>query len=120
MEEFGYEEFLMRLWIIPHSDPKLAQLTLVAIPLPDINNAVDSYHAKSGGGSFATVGPRVSIPGGPFGCPCVPVVIDCSDDPTELNTSELITMMRRLWSRMNVPHLVAPQDWATITAEGDP
>ena len=50
MEEFGYEEFLMRLWIIPHSDPKLAQLTLVAIPLPDISNAVDSHHAKGGGG----------------------------------------------------------------------
>ena len=126
MEEYGYEEFLLRLWIIPHSDPKLAQLTLVALPIPDINNAVDSHHAKGGGGypsllvddgTFATVGPRVSIPGGPFGCPCVPVVVDCSEDTTELNTAELITMMRSLWSRMNVPHLVAPQDWASTTAE---
>ena len=126
MEEFGYEEFLLRLWVIPHSDPKLAQLTLVALPIPDVNNAVDSHHVKGGGGypsllvddgTFATVGPRVSIPGGPFGCPCVPVVIDCSEDTTEVNTAELITMMRCLWGRMNVPYLVAPQDWATKTAE---
>ena len=48
MEELGYEEFLLRLWIIPHSDPKLAQLTLVALPLPDVNNAVDAHHAKGG------------------------------------------------------------------------
>ena len=124
MEELGYEEFLLRLWIIPHSDPKLAQLTIVALPLPDVNSAVDAHHAKGGGGypsllvddgSFATVGPRLSIPGGPFGCPCVPVVIDCSDDLGELNTTELVTMTRRLWSRANVPYLVTPQDWATIT-----
>ena len=45
-QEHRYGDFQVHLWIIPYSDYKLCQLMLVAVSLTDINNTVDSHHAK--------------------------------------------------------------------------
>ena len=48
MTEHGYGDFMVRLWILPFSDPKLSQLALVAVPLSNINDATDAHFAKGG------------------------------------------------------------------------
>ena len=124
MTEHGYGDFLVRLWIQPFSDPKLAQLSLVAIPLANINEATDAHFVKGTGGypsllvddsTIASVGPRVVVQGGNFGLPMVPVFISSSEDLAGVKSVELITMSRALWSRCNRPHLVSPEKWDEIT-----
>ena len=126
MTEHGYGEFLVQLWILPFSDPKLAQLSLVAIPLANVNEATDAHFAKGTGGypsllvdeaTLATVGPRIVVSGGSFGLPMVPVFIASDEDTTGVKTAELITLSRALWSRCNKPHLVSPEKWGDITAK---
>ena len=125
MEEHGYGDFLVRVWVEPFTDPKLARLTLVALPLLDVSDAVDRHHVTGGGGypcllvddsTFATVGPRVTIPGGSFGCPNVPVLVDSADEIHELDTGEMVEMTRALWSRMTLPFLVTTAEWDELTA----
>ena len=125
MQEHGYGEFLVRLWIVPYSDPKLAQLVLVAVPLSNINDATDAHFAKGGGGypsllldeaTLATVGPRI-VTGGNFGLPMVPVLIDSSEDTRSVKTGDLITLARALWSRCNKPHLVSLATWEEVTVK---
>ena len=125
MEENGYGEFLLRAWVVPYTDPKMAQVTLVAMPLLDVSDAVDRHHVTGGGGypcllvddsTFASVGPRVTIPGGSFGCPNVPVIVDSGDEIHELDTGEMVEMTRTLWSRMTLPYLVTTTKWEELTA----
>ena len=126
MQDHGYGEFMVRLWIVPYSDPKLAKLVLVAVPLANTNDATDAHFAKGGGGypslllddtTIATVGPRIVVPGGNFGLPMVPVLIDSSEDTTGVKTGDLVTLARALWSRCNKPHLVSPTTWEEVTAK---
>ena len=126
MSKHGYGEFLVRLWILPYSDPKLAQLALVAVPLPNVNDATDAHFLKGTGGypsllvddsTLASVGPRVVVSEGSFGLPMVPVYISSDEGASGVNTTELITLARALWSRCNKPHLVLPEKWSEVTAK---
>ena len=127
MTDHGYGDFLIRLWILPYSDPKLAQLALVAAPLANVNDATDAHFLKGTGGypsllvddsTLATVGPRIVVSEeGSFGLPMVPVFISNSEDTSKVNTTELITLARALWSRCNKPHLVFSEKWGEITAK---
>ena len=124
MSKHGYGEFLVRLWILPYSDPKLAQLALV--PLSNINEATHAHFLKGTGGypsllvddsTLASVGPRVVVSEGSFGLPMVPVYISSDEGASGVNTTELITLARALWSRCNKPHLVLPEKWSEVTAK---
>ena len=121
-EECDYSVFLLRVWILPHKDRHLANLEVVALPVKDIGDVVDSHLAKGTGGypslsvdnsMMATVGPRVKLPTGSFGAPMVPILIDNAED--DFNTMELLTMLRAIWSRTNKPFLVSVEDWYKLT-----
>ena len=115
--------FLVRVWILPHEDRHLANLEVVAIPLKDIGEAVDSHLARGTGGypcmtldnsTYASVGPRVKGLAGSFGAPQVPILVDATDDDFE--PMELLTMLRAIWSRTNKPYLLSVEDWHAVTA----
>ena len=119
---------MLRLFILPMQDFRLAELVMVAMPvskegftrLPDNHVAADSggYPAvlfDVGTTAPATVGPRPAEGGDPFGMPCFPVLIL----PTEAETPDpgvVINAGRMLWSNSMQPYLVGAEEWTNLTA----
>ena len=81
------EVFLSRIFVSPMEDPRLAIVTVVALPVNEecFGQLADNHKAKSSGGypcillddgrnNPVTVGPRAPDSAGEFGLPSVPVL----------------------------------------------
>ena len=127
-ENYGYGDFVLRLFILPIEDFKLAELLLVAMPvgkegfnrLPDSHVAEEtgSYPAvlfDAGTTNPASVGPRPTEECDPFGMPCLPILI-LQPEAQEPDSGVVINAGRRLWSNSVQPYLVEAEEWTNLTA----
>ena len=129
VRRYGYGEFLLRLFIIPMADYRLAELIIVAMPVTQDGFArlADSHVAGNSGNypcilfdvataNPATVGPRPGEGGDPFGMPCLPICIL----PREAELPEpgvVINAGRMLWDSCVQPYIVSAEEWTNLTAE---
>ena len=126
---YGYDEFLLRAFVLPMEDTRLAEVALVAIPVtPDgFSRLADHHVAKEAGGFPAvlvdagstnpvTVGPRPEADCGNFGLPCLPVLI-LPDEATAPSSGVVVTAARKLWENAVQPYILSAADWLRDTAE---
>ena len=126
---FGYGEFLVRAYVLPMEDSRLAEIMLVAMPIsPDgFSRLADSHVAKDDGGYPAilvntgssyplTVGPRPDEDAGNFGLPCLPILI-IPDEAVPPASGLLVAAARNLWSNAVQPFIMTTQDWLDCTAD---
>ena len=129
VDAFGYGEFLMRAFILPMADFRLAELLIVAIPVsPDgFNRLPDNHVAKEEGGYPAvlvnsgstyplTVGPRPDADAGNFGLPCLPILI-MPDEAVAPASGVVVAAARNLWSNAVQPFIMTTREWLDCTAD---
>ena len=129
VEKYGYGEFLLRLFITPMADYKLAEFLIVAIPISKDGFArlADNHVAGDSGGypcvlfdvataNPATVGPRPTEGGDPFGMPCLPILIMPAGEEAP-ESGIVMNAGRMLWDNCVSPYIVSAEEWTNLTAE---
>ena len=109
IENFGYSEFLLRIFVLPMEDPRLAEIMMVAMPVsPDSFARLSDNHVARDSGGFpsilvdagssnpVTVGPRPEADVGNFGLPCYPVLI-LPDEALAPQPGVVVAAARGLW-----------------------
>ena len=127
--DHGYGEFLVRAYVLPMEDPRLAEVMLAAIPVSeDAYPRMSDNHVATTDGGFpcvlidagntnpVSVGPRPREEQGNFGLPCYPVLI-MPDDAVQPPSGQVVEATRNLWAGAGQPFLMEVAEWVEATAQ---
>ena len=127
-ESWGLTDFMLRAYLVPHVDPRLASIELVAMPvsvedfkkLPDIEKAqvglgYPCVFIHSGSKKPVILAPKRRTGDTPNGLPFVPVLIVGEEDREPLDGNDLVVAFRKLWHGSCIPATFTIQEWLERT-----
>ena len=127
-EQWELKDFMMRAYVIPHADPRLASVEIVALPvtpeefkqLPDLEKAKAGFgypcvFAHSGSIKPVILAPRRSSKDTPNGLPFTPILLVTEDDNEKVNGEELVEAFRKFWNGSCFPATYNVQEWRDRT-----